>query len=29
MHSIAIERLHGLNWLCGYAGDWDEVPHGT
>lgn len=27
--SIATERLHGLNWLCGYAADWDQVPHGT
>ncbi len=24
--SIATERLHGLNWLCGHAEDWDERP---
>jgi hypothetical protein len=24
--SIAIERLYALNWLCGYAADWDAVP---
>jgi hypothetical protein len=23
---IAINRLRGLNWLCGYAEDWDSVP---
>jgi TPR repeat protein len=27
--SIATERLYGLNWLCGYAADWDRVPTGT
>lgn len=27
--SIATERLYGLNWLCGYASDWDFVPTGT
>lgn len=25
-NSIAIERHYALNWLCGYAGDWDSVP---
>jgi TPR repeat protein len=29
MRSIATERLYGLNWLCGYAADWDRVPTGT
>jgi hypothetical protein len=24
--SIAAERHYALNWLCGYAGDWDETP---
>ena len=24
--SIAIERHHALNWLCGYGNDWDTVP---
>jgi len=26
MNSIGAERLYGLNWLCGYSDDWDEVP---
>lgn len=25
-NSIAIERHYALNWLCGYAEDWDAVP---
>jgi hypothetical protein len=29
MRSIATERLYGLNWLCGYAEDWDDVPTST
>jgi len=29
LRSIATERLYGLNWLCGYAEDWDSVPTGT
>jgi hypothetical protein len=29
MYSIAMERLHALNWLCGLADDWDEVPLDT
>lgn len=29
MNSIAKERLYGLNWLCGYSDDWDEVPTDT
>lgn len=29
LHSIATERLYALNWLCGYAENWDEVPTGT
>jgi hypothetical protein len=27
--SIATERLYGLNWLCGFAEDWDSVPTET
>jgi hypothetical protein len=27
--SVARERQYGLNWLCGYAGDWDQVPTDT
>ena len=26
MASIALERHHALNWLCGYSDDWDNVP---
>ena len=26
MNSIAVERHHALNWLCGYSDDWDAVP---
>lgn len=26
LHGIAIERLYGFNWLCGYGEDWDHVP---
>lgn len=29
LHSIATERLYALNWLCGYAENWDAVPTGT
>jgi hypothetical protein len=29
LHSIATERLYALNWLCGYAEDWDQVPTET
>ncbi len=29
MQQIAFSRLHGLNWLCGYAEDWDAVPLAT
>ena len=29
MRSIAYERLYGLNWLCGYAEDWDDVTCDT
>ncbi|MHB8858610.1 MAG: DUF4272 domain-containing protein [Thermoleophilia bacterium] len=25
-NSIAVERHYALNWLCGYAADWDAVP---
>jgi hypothetical protein len=28
-HSIAIERHHALNWLCGHGGSWDDVPLDT
>lgn len=24
--SIAAERVHALNWLCGFGSDWDHVP---
>ena len=24
--SIAAERHHALNWLCGYGSSWDDVP---
>lgn len=27
--SISMERHYALNWLCGYARDWDKVPTGT
>lgn len=27
--SIAVERHYALNWLCGYASDWDCVPTDT
>jgi hypothetical protein len=29
MTSIAMERHYGLNWLCGYSADWDNVPTDT
>ena len=28
-HSIALERHHALNWLCGAGTDWDDVPLDT
>ena len=28
-HSIAVERHHALNWLCGAGSDWDAVPLDT
>jgi hypothetical protein len=28
-HSIAVERHHALNWLCGEGGSWDDVPLDT
>jgi hypothetical protein len=28
-HSIAAERHHALNWLCGYGDRWDDVPLDT
>jgi Domain of unknown function (DUF4272) len=28
IHSISIERLYALNWLC-YGGEWDEVETDT
>jgi hypothetical protein len=28
-HSIAVERHHALNWLCGVGSTWDEVPLDT
>ena len=27
--SSAVERKYALNWLCGYASDWDSVPTDT
>jgi hypothetical protein len=28
-HSIALERHHALNWLCGEGSTWDDVPLDT
>jgi hypothetical protein len=28
-HSIAVERHHALNWLCGAGDTWDDVPLDT
>lgn len=28
-HSIAVERHHALNWLCGSGETWDDVPLDT
>jgi hypothetical protein len=28
-HSIAVERQHALNWLCGLGTDWADVPLDT
>jgi hypothetical protein len=28
-HSIAVERHHALNWLCGLGSDWADVPLDT
>jgi hypothetical protein len=28
-HSIAVERHHALNWLCGAGEAWDDVPLDT
>ena len=28
-HSIAVERHHALNWLCGEGASWDDVPLDT
>jgi hypothetical protein len=28
-HSIALERHHALNWLCGLGTSWDDVPLDT
>jgi hypothetical protein len=28
-HSIAVERHHALNWLCGEGKSWDDVPLDT
>jgi hypothetical protein len=28
-HSIAVERHHALNWLCGDGTTWDDVPLDT
>jgi hypothetical protein len=29
VHSIALERHHALNWLCGEGQSWDDVPLDT
>jgi hypothetical protein len=28
-HSLAVERHHALNWLCGLGKHWDDVPLDT
>jgi hypothetical protein len=28
-HSLAVERHHALNWLCGEGDSWDDVPLDT
>ncbi len=28
-HSIAAERHHALNWICGFGRTWDDVPLDT
>jgi hypothetical protein len=28
-HSLAVERHHALNWVCGLGASWDEVPLDT
>jgi hypothetical protein len=28
-HSIAVERHHALNWICGNGSSWDDVPLDT
>jgi hypothetical protein len=28
-HSVALERHHALNWLCGEGESWDDVPLDT
>ena len=28
-HSVAVERHHALNWLCGEGSSWDDVPLDT
>ena len=28
-HSIAVERHHALNWLCGHGSSWDDGPLDT
>lgn len=28
-HSIAVERHHALNWVCGLGSGWDDVPLDT
>lgn len=28
-HSLALERHHALNWICGEGKDWDDVPLDT
>jgi hypothetical protein len=28
-YSVSLERLFAMNWVCGYAEDWDETPTDT
>ena len=28
-YSVALERLYAMNWVCGYAEDWDATPTET
>lgn len=28
-YSVSLERLFAMNWVCGYADDWDQTPTDT